>query len=218
VRGKFRSLLLLCTVLALPATAPAADFQAPSPLPQSVQKAAPGITLQLLGYTHFRKLLWDVFDASLWVSGDKWTPDEPFALEFRYARNFDGADIVAGARDQWRHLGYTDLEQINPWLEQLSAIFPDIKKGDQLVGLQLPGRETRFFHNGEPIGTVSDPAFGSMFFAIWLDPKTSQPALREELLGNSCAKPTTVARAEVKPCGGATMPGSTTQRPGVEQP
>ncbi|MGH8453043.1 MAG: chalcone isomerase family protein [Nevskiales bacterium] len=218
MRCVFRSLLLLCAVWLAPVTAFAADPQTPLPLPQSVQDAAAGTTLQLLGYGHFRKLLWDVFDASLWVAGERWSVDQAFALELRYARDFDGADIVDSTRDQWKHLGYTDPARINPWLERLTVIFPDIKKGDRLTGLHLPGRETRFFHNGKPIGTVSDPAFGPAFFAIWLDPKSSHPSLREELLGSRCAKPATVARTEVKPCGGATMPRPSTRRPGADQP
>lgn len=211
--------MLLGAVMTLPArTAIASDPKPPPPLPQTVQAAAEGYALQLLGYGHFRKLLWDVFDASLWVSGNNWTVDEPFALELRYLRNFEGSDIVDGTRDQWKHLGYSNAAQVEPWLKHLTAIFPDIKKGDQLIGLHLPGRATRFFHNGRPIGDVADPAFGPAFFAIWLDPKSSQSSLRDALLGNHCAQPETVARAEVKSCGGATMPVSPTQPPGAVRP
>ncbi|HXG27899.1 MAG TPA: chalcone isomerase family protein [Nevskiales bacterium] len=206
--------LLLCTALVLPAVgAQASTIQPPPPLPPTVVQAAGVTHLQLLGYGRFRKLLWDVFDASLWVPGDRWSPNQTFVLELRYARDVKGADIVDGTRDQWKHLGYDDQARLTEWLAQLSAIFPDVKKGDQLAGVYLPGRETRFFHNGEPIGEIKDPEFGRHFFAIWLDEKTSQPALRADLLGHGCAKPTTVAQAEVQPCGGATMPTPSTHRP-----
>jgi hypothetical protein len=206
--------LLLCAALVLPvARAQASMPQPPPPLPPTVVEAAEVPNLQLLGYGRFRKLLWDVFDASLWVSGDSWSLNQTFVLELRYARDVKGADIVDGTRDQWKHLGYNDQARQTEWLAQLSAIFPDVKKGDQLAGVYLPGRETRFFHNGQPIGEISDPEFGRHFFAIWLDEKTSQPMLRAHLLGHGCAKPTTVAQAEVQPCGGATMPTPSTHRP-----
>jgi hypothetical protein len=65
---------------------------------------------------------------------------------------------------------------------------------------------------------MPDPEFGPTFFSIWLDEKTSQPALREALLGGShCAKPATVAQAEVRPCGDATMPAPSTRRPAVDR-
>lgn len=200
---------------AVPATTSPAP---PAPLPQSVLDAAPESSFQLLGYGRFTKLLWDVFDASLWVQGDYWTLEEPFALELRYVRDIDGEDIVDSTRDQLKQVGYSDPDLVDPWVEQLRTIFPDVKNGDKLVGLQLPGQPTKFFHNGKSIGAVTDPAFAPAFFAIWLGPKTSQPALRNELLGSGCAKPATVARAEVKPCGGVTMPESSTRRPGMRQP
>ncbi len=206
--------LLLWAVLALLAAPAQASTPAPpSSLPPAVVEAAAVPGLQLLGYGRFRKLLWDVFDASLWVPGDSWSPNQTFVLELRYARDVEGADIVDGTRDQWKHLGYAGHAKFAEWLAQLSGIFPNVKKGDQLAGVYLPGRETRFFHNGQAIGNISDPEFGRHFFAIWLDEKTSQPMLRAHLLGHGCAKPATVAQAGVEPCGGATMPESSTQRP-----
>lgn len=190
----------------------------PPPLPDSVQQYLPQTPLQLLGYGHFRKLVWSVFDASLWVSSSRWSLDEPFVLELRYARNFKGADIVESTEDQWKALGHADPARVGPWLQRLGDIFPDLRKGDQLIGLYLPGQATRFFHNGREVGAVEDPAFGPVFFAIWLDPKTSESKLREELLGLRCAKPGTMTRGEVGSCGGATMPGPASPRPGAARP
>jgi hypothetical protein len=217
---RYPALICLFAVLALPpAGLLAAEPTAPSQLPPAALEAAGGQNLQLLGYGRFRKLLWDVFDASLWVSGETWSMGQPFALEFRYARDFEGSDIIDGTKSQWEHLGYAP-GQTTIWIERLTRIFPDVKKGDQLLGLHLPGSKTRFFHNGQPIGDVEDPEFGRAFFAIWLDEKTSQPTLRAALLGGSgsgCEKPTTVAQAEVKPCGGATMTTPSTQRPDADR-
>lgn len=218
MRSVIRSLFLLCAVLVLPVTSSAADSRTPPPLPQAVEGAVEGGTLNLLGYGRMRKWIWDAFDVSLWITGDTWSWNEPFVLELRYVRSFDGEEIVEGTRNQWEHLGYTNEAQLELWLKQLIGIFPNVKVGDQLAGVYLPGRETHFFHNGQPIGTMSDPAFGPAFFAIWLDPKSSESTLREELLGSRCAKPSTIARAEVKSCGGATMPTPSTQRPGAARP
>lgn len=184
----------------------------PEPLPASVLEEAPSGDWRLLGFGHFRKLLWDVFDASLWVPGEHWTQDEPFVLAIRYVRNFEGKDIVEGTRRQWKHLGFGDTARTEAWLQLLTGIFPDIKQGDQLQGLHLPGRETRFFHNGRPIGIITDPDFGTAFFAIWLDPKTSEPILRENLLGLRCDYPEAHAQQGVGVCGGATMSSPSARR------
>lgn len=63
----------------------------------------------------------------------------------------------------------------------MGRIFPDVRPGDHIVGVQLPD-EARFFYNDRSLGTVDDPAFARAFFAIWLDAKTSAPELRAALL------------------------------------
>ncbi len=211
-----RGLLLGAVVGFMGMSAWAAE-PAPPLLPPAVQDSVEGSSLQLLGYGRFRKLLWDVFDASLWVSGTVWNPDQPYALVLRYLRNIDKEDIVDSTRDQLKHLGYTDPAQVNAWAERLLTIFPDIKTGDQLAGVHLVGRETRFFHNGQPVGVVTDPAFGPAFFGIWLDPKSSQPKLREDLIASRCTKPTALVRPEVAACAGATLSAPSTPRAGASQ-
>jgi hypothetical protein len=42
---------------------------------------------------------------------------------------------------------------------------------------------SRFFHNGNPRGEVRDAEFTRRFFGIWLGEATSEPALRDSLLG-----------------------------------
>jgi hypothetical protein len=80
-------------------------------------------------------------------------------------------------------LGYGSPEERSRWDALMRRVFPDVRKGDRLTGLHVPGRGVRFFHNGQPIGESPDPAFARAFFAIWLDPRTSQPEFRRTLLG-----------------------------------
>lgn len=207
----------LAMALILPAgVVSAAPLAVPPPLPENVVQAIGGGEPQLLGYGRMRWWFWNAFDASLWVAGDRWSWNEAFVLELRYIRDFDGSEIVEGTRNQWQHLGFSKHEQFQIWLTQLAGIFPNVKAGDQLAGVYLPGRETRFFHNGEPIGIMDDPRFGSAFFAIWLDERTSQPDLRKALLGSgACVEPTVVAASEEDPCGSDTMRAPSSRRPGA---
>ena len=210
--------VFMCWALMLPSIVAGASVQkSPPSLPETVQDAAEGPELQLLGYGRMRWWFWDAFDASLWITGDTWNWNEPFVLELRYVRNFDGSEIVDGTRDQWEHLGYDNDIQHRTWLSQLTGIFPNVKAGDQLAGVYLPGRETHFFHNGRPIGTMLSPEFGRAFFSIWLDEKTSQPSLRHALLGGDCVRPTVVAESEEVSCGGGTMRPPTPRRHGPDR-
>ena len=63
--------------------------------------------------------------------------------------------------------------------------FPDVAAKDRLVGVYDGRGEVRFFHNGKPTAQIKDRDYAHLFFGIWLDAKTSAPALRKALLGVS---------------------------------
>ena len=82
-------------------------------------------------------------------------------------------------------LGYGTTEQRARWGELLKKMLPDVDAGDFLTGVNVPQRGVRFYQNGKPIGSIEDREFAQAFFGIWLDPRTSEPALRKQLLGEA---------------------------------
>jgi hypothetical protein len=74
-------------------------------------------------------------------------------------------------------------EQESRWLAEMLRVFPDVRKGDRLLGLQRPGEAAVFWLNGRLRGEIRDAEFARRFFGIWLSPQTSEPALRRALLG-----------------------------------
>ena len=80
-------------------------------------------------------------------------------------------------------IGRVDDEQSARWLKAMTQLFPDVRDGDRLTGVQRPGVSTRFFLNGQFRGELADAEFTRLFFGIWLSPRTSEPRLREQLLG-----------------------------------
>ena len=83
-----------------------------------------------------------------------------------------------------RNLGVADEARLKGWGEQMVRLFPDVRPGDHIVGVQLPDA-ARFFFNDRSIGTIDDPDFARAFFAIWLDERTHDQGLRRQLLGTS---------------------------------
>ena len=65
----------------------------------------------------------------------------------------------------------------------MKQLFVDVHKGDRITGVQVPGVATRIFVNGRLRGEVRDAEFTRLFFGIWLSPATSEPKLRDALLG-----------------------------------
>jgi hypothetical protein len=174
-----RALLLLA---ALPAAALAS--RAPQPLPPELKSELSGA--RLLGEGKLKYFGLHIYDIRLWgeaaISGRD-PESKPLALELEYARALEGKAIAERSLKEMQGLDSIDAALADKWLQQMRRIFPDVKKGDRVTGVQRPGEAARFFVNGQASGEVRDAEFTRLFFGIWLSPRTSQPKLREALLG-----------------------------------
>lgn len=151
------------------------------PLPELVQKDQPGLTLQ--SQSPFRFFGLKVYDIKLWAPEARYRTDQPHALELVYDMNLKGADIAKRSVTEMRGQGYGPEDKLARWGAELTRIFPDIKPGDTLIGVHMPGKEVRFYTRDKFIATVAEPEFAKAFFDIWLSEKTSEQGLRERLLG-----------------------------------
>lgn len=127
-----------------------------------------------------------VYDARLYVPARGFDAaqlgDQAFALALTYARQLDGRAIAERSRDEIARLGFGSETQRNRWLREMMRLFPDVRPGQTIAGIHLPGAGTRFYLDERPLGRIDDPDFGRAFFAIWLDPRTREPQLRASLL------------------------------------
>jgi len=164
------------------ALAPAAAFASRTPPPELAAYAP----LTLRGEGRLRMLGFAVYDARLWV-GEGFAPERwdraPLALEIQYARAFAGADIAARSIAEMRRQGELPEAQARAWQDTMSALFPDVKPGDRLVGVRREEGTAGFYANGRRLGEIGDAGFARRFFGIWLAPQTSEPTLRQRLLG-----------------------------------
>jgi hypothetical protein len=126
-----------------------------------------------------------VFDATLYAPGGVYAPGKPFALTLSYLRTLKGKDIARNSVEQMRRQGGYSDAQLKAWGTAMSGIFPDVAKGSSLTGVRQADGSTAFYRGDARIGQVDDPAFSRAFFDIWLGEKTSQPALRKQLLGKA---------------------------------
>jgi hypothetical protein len=153
-------------------------------VPAEVQAELPGARLQ--GSGRLRFLGFSVYDIRLWTAQPVAAADVarlPLALEIAYTRALVGVQIAERSLDEMRRQAAIPAERAERWLAQMVALFPDVRAGDRLTGKQRPGEATRFFFNGGLRGEVRDAEFTQLFFGIWLSPRTSEPALRDALLG-----------------------------------
>lgn len=139
----------------------------------------------------------DIYRARLWVgpgfSAEQYAAHR-LALELTYYRDFTAEAIAKRSIEEMRRAGSFSAEQGTRWQEALQAALPDVKSGDRLVGLYQPGVGVVFKISGRVVGEVPDAEFARLFFGIWLSPKTSEPALREQLMAALAPAPAAGAR------------------------
>lgn len=173
---------LLLSACALLACGRAASAPAPAHIAAYLAQA------RLAGKGRFTWFGLAIYDAELWVGEQGYRPDAPFVLDLRYARKLDGLRIAEASAGQMEQIGAGTPAQRARWLASMKAIFPDVKEGNHLSGVFLPGLGARFYLDGKTLATVPDPDFARAFFGIWLDPATSARALRAALLNDAAPR------------------------------
>jgi len=148
------------------------------------QLAASEAGLREIGRGELRWLGFKLYDAALWarVPGAQAMDDE-YVLSIRYARAVSSERLVELSLEEMRRLDLADEPTLARWAEALAAALPSVAAGDTLSGLHRPGRGAAFWHDGRATAELDDPALAQAFFAIWLDERTREPALRARLLG-----------------------------------
>ncbi len=140
----------------------------------------------LSGRKRFTFFGFAIYDASLWVEPGFRAQDYArynFALDLLYQRDFSNADITRRSIDEMARLAPLTDARKQTWEGWLRSAFPDVRKGDRITGVHRPAAGAAFLTNGRLTGRIADPEFARLFFGIWLSPDTSEPALRQALLG-----------------------------------
>ena len=151
--------------------------------PPELATDLPGATWR--GSAVMRFIGMQIYDIRLWSPAalPAETNGQPLALELVYARKLVGELIASRSIDEMRRIGPFTETQAATWLAAMNKLFPNVQPGDRLTGVQLANGSTRFYFNGQRQGDVADAEFTRLFFGIWLSPRTSEPRLREQLLG-----------------------------------
>jgi hypothetical protein len=140
-------------------------------------KPQPGGQMRFFGFAVYdiKLLAAEAIDPGRWA-------EQRLALELTYARTLYGSEIAKRSLVEMRRQAEIADARAEAWLAQMRTAFPDVKAGDRITGLYEPGQGATFFLNGQLRHAVPDVEFARLFFGIWLSPKTSEPALRAQLL------------------------------------
>jgi hypothetical protein len=182
-RPAFAAWLRSACFLATVAMAPGAwAFDAEQLASQEIPAA------HLIGHGSFTRMGFHLYDAELFSGADRVSANwgtHALVLDLRYARSFKSETLVQRSLIEMTKLKVATDAERQRWGDELAHILPDVSAGQHLTGVFRPGDGTRFFSDGKLIGQIAGDAFGRAFFAIWLDPRTSAPDLRAELISDA---------------------------------
>ncbi len=165
---------------------PAISANVLSPLPAEVTQR--WHELEYVGQASLRRFGFHIYDATLWMASNR--NDESYAttlsaLSITYAKNIRAKKLLSSTKKEWRKLGITDKHPTDKWINELQEMWPDVKKGDQLIVIFEPGGNSSFYNKYKKLGTIEDADFGPAFLSIWLHKNASFKNKRKQLLGVS---------------------------------
>lgn len=140
-------------------------------------------SLQKVGEARLRVLLWSIYTSRLYTPTGTYTESErPLRLEIEYLINVKSSALVDRTAREWDAMGREHPRQ-DDWLQRLNTLWPNIDKQDVLTLEVDENNVSTFFHNGDRLGRIDDPAFGQQFLDIWLSEDSTRPSLRSDLIG-----------------------------------
>lgn len=141
--------------------------------------------LRQLGATTLHWFGIHVYDISLHCPEPAYATTGTAALSIRYNISVKSKRLQETTLKEWKRMKKGEEAQRERWIKLLGTIWPDVKSGDTLTAFKRREGPTEFYLGDRLLGEVPDPAFGPIFYAIWLDADCSHPKLRDELLGIS---------------------------------
>jgi hypothetical protein len=149
-----------------------------------------GKPLRLNGAGIRKKAIFKVYVAGLYVE----TPSKDASallssggaksMHLWMLRDIKGANVSGAIADGFQLNSKAALPQLQPRLDQLAKMIPDLQEGDQMSLSWVPDKGTVVNVRGTDVGTIEGRDFADALFAVWLGPSPVQDDLKAALLGS----------------------------------
>jgi hypothetical protein len=109
--------------------------------------------------------------------------DVPKRLEIAYILPVKKPDFIKTTeKGIAANVAPATLTRLRPQIDQIDALYEDVKPGDRYAFTYIPGVGTELALNGERKGMITGAEFGAALFSIWLGPQPLDATLKSDLL------------------------------------
>ena len=110
----------------------------------------------------------------------------PFELDLSFVRGV-GAKTIRNAFDEGFATSSEGSAALKPRIATLDGWIEDIRAGESMSFIGIPGRGVEFRLAGRPKGILEGEDFSRALLAIWLGEHPPNPELKTGLLGGACS-------------------------------
>ena len=139
--------------------------------------------MKLIGQGTLKVLFFEVYDIRLLADSKPFSWKNKFQLEFEYKREVKKETVIESSIKEMRRQSSFLDKDINKWQEYLEISIKPVQEGSQATVTWNPNGQITFHYQSSEPTTIEDENFARAFLNIWLGEETSQPKLRNQLLG-----------------------------------
>ncbi len=149
-----------------------------------------GKTLKLNGMGLRKKVMFKVYVAGLYVETPTKAPeaiissDQVKRMDLHILRSLKASKVTEAIEEGFEKNSKAQMPALKERLGKFSAMFSDVKEGDQILMTYVPGKGTSVSIRGTEKGTVEGKDFADALFAVWFGANPVQEDLKKALLGS----------------------------------
>ena len=140
--------------------------------------------MKLIGQGTLKVLFFEVYDIRLLADSKPFSWKNKFQLEFEYKREVKKETVIESSIKEMHRQSSVLDKDINKWQEYLEISIKPVQEGSQATVTWNPNGQITFHYQSSEPTTIEDENFARAFLNIWLGEETSQPKLRNQLLGD----------------------------------
>ena len=149
-----------------------------------------GKTLKLNGAGLRKKVMFKVYVGGLYLetpSKDAATvvsSDQVKRMQLHVMRSLKASQVTEAIEEGFEKNSKAQMGALKARLAKFSAMFADVKEGDEILMTYAPGKGTSVAVKGAEKGSVEGKDFADALFNVWLGPSPVQEDLKKALLGS----------------------------------